>query len=309
MKYSAIFKEIIECNNSDEVFNYLTGTMKESITKWDYFINWSKVFGNIKDFEIDLNTLNYLIGKDDVEKEFKALLKSHPSISTAIPALAACRKKDFKILTSFEHGKFIYKSYFFKYTKGKELTDDEITRIVEFTKGIGLIELFKSKKIKNCVDYLIGVEVGLDSNGRKNRGGKMMEDVVEFYVKDICDRMGYEYIKEATATKVKEKWDKNMTVDKSSRRIDFAVFNGNDLILIETNFYTGGGSKLKATAGEYQTMFDYWKKDGHKFIWITDGDGWKTTKRPFEETFNHIDYTLNLHMVAIGILERIIAYK
>jgi len=96
-----------------------------------------------------------------------------------------------------------------------------------------------------------------------------------------------------------------MTVDKTSRRIDFVIFNGKDLFLIETNFYTGGGSKLKATAGEYQTMFDYWKKDGHKFIWVTDGEGWKTTKRPLEETFNHIDYTLNLDMVAKGVLEKI----
>jgi len=304
MKYSGIFKETIGCNNPDEVFEYLIGSLKKTITRWDYFVNWSKVMGNIKNFEIDLNILNYLIGKENIEEEFKALLKLQPSISAVIPALVACRQKDFQILTSFEHGEFVYKSYSFKYAKGKQLTDDEIARIVEFANGMGLLELFKSKKIKNCVDYLIGVEVGLDSNGRKNRGGKMMEDVVEFYVKDICDRMGYEYLKEATAPKVKEKWGKTMTVDKSSRRVDFAVFNGKDLFLIEANFYTGGGSKLKATAGEYQTMFDYWIKDGHKFIWITDGEGWKTTKRSLEETFIHIDYTMNLDMVAKGLLEK-----
>lgn len=84
------------------------------------------------------------------------------------------------------------------------------------------------------------------------------------------------------------------------------MFTGKDLFLIETNFYTDGGSKLKATAGEYKTMFDYWKNDGHIFIWVTDGYGWKTAKRPLEETFNHIDYTLNLEMVAKGVLEKII---
>jgi len=191
MKYSGIFKETIGCNNSDEVFEYLISSLKKTITKWDYFINWSKVMGNIKNFEIDLNTLNYLIGKENIEEDFKALLKRQPSISAVIPALVACRQKDFQILTNFEHGKFVYKSYSFKYAKSKQLTEDEIAKIVEFAKGMRLLELFQSKKIKNCVDYLIGVEVGLDTNGRKNRGGKMMEDVVEFHVKDICQRNRY----------------------------------------------------------------------------------------------------------------------
>ncbi len=303
MKYSTIYKESIGCNNSDEVFDYLISTLKEAITRWDYFINWSKVLGNIEDLEIDLNTLNYLIGKDNIEEEFKKLLKRNPTIYRTIPALIACRQKDFKILTNFEHGIFVYQDYTFKYDKDQHLSDEEISKTVEFAKGIGLLNLLQTKKIKNCVDYLIGVEVGLDSNGRKNRGGKMMEDIVEFYVKDMCERNGFEYLKEATAPKVKEKWDKTMTVDKSSRRIDFVIFNGKDLYLIETNFYTGGGSKLKSTAGEYKTMFDYWKNDGHKFIWITDGFGWKTTKRPLQETFEHIDYILNLDMVSKKILE------
>lgn len=53
-------------------------------------------------------------------------------------------------------------------------------------------------------------------------------------------------------------------------------------------------------------MFDYWINDGHKFIWITDGIGWNSTKLPLLETFNHIDYILNLDMVLKGILEDII---
>lgn len=306
MKYSNIFKKTIDCGNSNEVFDYLIDTLKDTITRWDYFINWSKVLGNIEDLEIDLNTLNYLIGKENIEKEFRKLLKRNPTLYRVIPALVACRQKDFKILTSFDHGEFVYQNYSFKYNPDIPLTDEEISKAVEFAKGMGLLDLLQTKKIKNCVDYLIGVEVGLDTNGRKNRGGKMMEDVVEFYVKDICERKGYEYLKEATAPKVKEKWGKPLTVDKTSRRIDFVIFNGKELFLIETNFYTGGGSKLKATAGEYQTMFDYWKNDGHIFIWITDGRGWKTTKSSLGETFEHIDYTLNLDMLARGILERII---
>ena len=97
-----------------------------------------------------------------------------------------------------------------------------------------------------------------------------------------------------------------MPVDKSSRRYDFAVHNGQSLYLIETNFYGGGGSKLKATAGEYKALQDYLRKSGHTFIWITDGLGWKTTIRPLEEAFNHIDFVLNLAFVESGVLEHII---
>ncbi|NMB99244.1 MAG: restriction endonuclease [Thermoanaerobaculaceae bacterium] len=306
MKFSPFFRDSINCNSSEEVFSYLINTLKESITKWDYFVNWNNVFSHIKDLEISLNILNYLIGKENIEEEFRNLLKKHPEVANAIPLLVACRKKNFNILKDFKNGEYLYENYSFDFKNKKSHNEDEINKIVEFAKEIGLLALFQSRRIKNCLDYLIGVEVGLDSNARKNRGGAMMEDIVEFYIAKITQRRNYQYIKQATADKVRDEWNKVMTIDKSSRRIDFAVFKGDELILIETNFYAGGGSKLKSTAGEYRTMFDFWSNDGHKFIWITDGYGWKKAKKPLEETFNHIDYLLNLEMVAKGLLEKIL---
>lgn len=133
-----------------------------------------------------------------------------------------------------------------------------------------------------------------------------MEKIVETFVKKLCNRHKFDYIKEATSRKVLAKWNLNLSVDKSSRRFDFAVFNGTNLYLIETNFYGGGGSKLKSTAGEYKSLYDFLANDGHKFIWITDGLGWKGTARPLEETYNHIDYLLNLKMLTHGLLDDII---
>ena len=178
--------------------------------------------------------------------------------------------------------------------------------MIEFAKSTGFLELLQTKRIKSIVDYVIGVEVGLGSNGRKNRGGKSMETIVEFFVKDICQRNQFEYIKEATAKKVKQEWGLTLEVDKSSRRIDFIVKNNSKMFLIETNFYSGGGSKLKSTAGEYKAMYEFWKKYGHEFIWITDGYGWKSTRLPLEETFEYINYILNLEMVSKGLLKGII---
>ena len=267
MKYSNIFLERIQCKNSDEVFAYLIDNLRNTITTWEYFVNWSKVFGNIEQIEVDLNILNYLIGKDDIEKEFSKLLKKHPSIYNTIPIIIACRQSNFDILAEYNKEGFVSKKYSF--AKESTLTKQQIDDAVEFANGCGFLDLLKNKRLKSIVDYVIGVEVGLDSNGRKNRGGTMMEEIVGYFIDDMCQRNNYEYIPEATSSKVMSKWGIKMTVDKSSRRVDYAVYNGKFLYLIETNFYSGGGSKLKSTAGEYTTMYDYWKNDGHKFIWIS----------------------------------------
>lgn len=301
MKHSKIFKKHIDCENSQEVFSYLMTTLKKTITGWDYFVNWAKVFDNIREVEIDLNILNYLIGKEDIENELASLLKKHPSVARLIPALIACRENKFDILSSYDKDSFKYDTYDF--SKPDQI---DIPKVVEFASSVGFLDLLKSKRIKSIVDYVIGVEVGLDSNGRKNRGGKAMEAIVEFFVKDICQRNQFDYMKEATAKKVKKQWGVTLEVDKTSRRIDFVIKKNNSLILIETNFYSGGGSKLKSTAGEYKSVFDLWKKGGYEFIWITDGYGWTKTQLPLEETFEYIDYILNLEMVTKGLLEGII---
>jgi type II restriction enzyme len=299
MNYSNHFDNRIGCQDSQAVLDYFYRTLKKTITRWDYFVNWAKVFGNVGNIEKELNLLNYLIGKDNIEQEFLELIKEYPSIIKLIPILVACREKHFEILTNFENGIFTY-DFFQIDTK----TDPK--SVLVFAQSIGFLELLKSKRIKSVVDYVIGVEVGLDSNGRKNRGGTSMESIIEFFVKDVCQKNRLQYMPQADAKKIRQNWGLTLNVDKSERKIDFAVKKQNKLILIETNFYGGGGSKLKATAGEYKSMFDFWKSSGNDFIWITDGKGWETTKRPLEETFNHINYILNLDMVSKGLLEDII---
>jgi type II restriction enzyme len=148
---------------------------------------------------------------------------------------------------------------------------------------------------------MIGVEAGLDSNARKNRGGDAMENIVEVFVDDVCQKHRFEYLKEANADKIRKKWGYNVPVDKSSRRYDFAINNQKELFLIETNFYGGGGSKLKSTAGEYRNLFNVLNGQ-YKFIWITDGLGWRVTARPLRETFDNNDFVLNLSVLEKNIL-------
>ncbi len=303
MKYLKAFRERIGCSSPDEVFKYLIDTLKDTITQWDYFVNWARVLGNIQGIEMDLHLLDYLVGKENIDQAFADLLRRYPQVARLIPVLIACRQRQFSILT-YDHGDFQYKS--FRFTEKEALTDEEVAEAVEFARSAGFLDMLRQKKVKSVVDYVIGVEVGLDSNARKNRGGRMMEGIVESFVKGICDKHGFEFVPQATASKVRERFDLAMTADRSNRRVDFVVCTGPRLCLVETNFYGGVGSKLKATAGEYQTVFDYWKKSGHEFVWVTDGKGWRSTQRPLREAFDHIDYVLNLEMVAKGLLEDIL---
>ncbi|NES82808.1 MAG: restriction endonuclease [Moorea sp. SIO2B7] len=307
MKFNPVFKQYLDCSNQAEVFNYLQNNLVDSLTLWDYFVNWNKVITNFRQIEINLNLLNYLIGKENLESEFRRLLKQYPEVICVIPILLACRNSDFKILTSYSQGELNYKSFSFK-PKSK-LNEQEIDEIITFMAKTGIIELFRNKTIKSLPDYVLGVEVGLDSNARKNRGGKTMETIVESILKQICKEPDLLLMSQATSPKIRKEWGVNIEVDKSTRRFDFAVKNEDALYLIETNFYGGGGSKLKATAGEYRDLFNFISSQGYKFIWITDGIGWKSTLRPLEETFNYIDYTLNLNMLSTGLLSQIILHK
>jgi type II restriction enzyme len=252
-------------------------------------------------FEKELNILNYLIGKDNLEKEAFDLFKKYPDAIKAIPTLLAVREAAIDVLIDSKN--FKYKNLnFFQF----EYTDSEINDIVEFVIKTGFGDLILKKQIKNFVDYATGVEVGLDSNGRKNRGGTLMESLVEEFVADTCENLNLQYLAQATSKKIKEQWNIDVAVDKSSRQLDFAINNNGKLFFIECNFYGGGGSKLKSTATEYIEMNRYWNKQGIDFIWITDGAGWKSTLKPLREYFDKADYLINLELLRENILNSIV---
>ena len=279
-------------------FNKLVTTFKSSIKTWDYFVNWKKVFSNSSDLEIALNKLNYLLGKDNLEDEFRKLYSSNPDIVKALPILLAVRENRIEIFD-----KATKNSEFFDFT-GQEQAPE---KYFEFLEKSGLARLFQSDGIKNLVDYVMGVEVGLDSNGRKNRGGTLMEEIAGAFVSDFCQKNGYEYMAQARSTNIKSKWGIDVKVDKSERSFDFAVYNpvSKKIKLFEANFYNGGGSKLKAVCGEFRSLYDELKAQDIDFVWITDGLGWRSLKRPLEETYNHNEYVLNLNMLESGVLNEL----
>lgn len=297
----------LNLKSDDELFQYFTDTLKlKGITQWDYFVKWEKVFNNITPFEVELNILNVLIGKENTKKELTKLILEYPKVVNVIPLLLAIRfkNKNDQIINIVSDIKTFEYDHFDLSIKTPNKVEAE--NIADFFVGCGLAALVKDKKVKNLVDYATGVEVGLDSNGRKNRGGHQMENAVETYIQETCEELKLPYLKEANAKAIKVAWNIDLAVDKSSRRIDYVINKNGKLYFFEVNFYGGGGSKLKSTATEYVKMNDYWNKQNIEFIWITDGAGWLSTLLPLREYFDKAEYLLNLEMLKNGILKNLL---
>lgn len=292
--------QLLNIKDENELFDKISNSFKTKITQWNYFVNWDKVMRNIEPVETELNILNTLIGKENLEDEIIKIIKKYPEVIKSFPILLAIRDKSIEILIDTKN--FICRNFNFKQ---RDLSNEEIKDLSDYILKSGFGEILKDRKIKNLVDYVTGVEVGLDSNGRKNRGGQLMENLVEEFIAETTEELSIKYMAQATAKKIKAEWNIDLTVDKSSRIIDFAINNNGKLYFAEVNFYGGGGSKLKSTATEYVKMNEYWNNQGVEFIWITDGAGWKSTLKPLREYFDKADYLLNLELLKDGVLKKI----
>lgn len=295
--------------SSDEIFEHLINTLKDSIYTWDYFTDFEKSMSNAKKYKKELNQLNDLLNEDEIsiEQKFLQIVNNNYKTKEALLLLLALRKdklKDVAIIEDFET--LNSKNKYTLFTSKVVLTKDEEKDLLKFFVESGLKKFFVDKEVNSLLDYCKGIEVGMDTNARKNRTGTSMETICETYVKKLCDKYGYSYISQATADKIKSEFGRTIHLDKINRRFDFAINTPKNCYLVEVNFYSGGGSKLKATAGEYKEVSDMLESQGLKFIWFTDGKGWNTAKTALRETFEHNDYIFNLDMIKDGVLEEVI---
>ena len=299
MKMVDAYKNI-GVDTKEAVFDYFMNNLKDTIRTHDFYVAWEKVLHNISIIEVSLNIMNSLIGKTNIEQELKALIKSYPEVVPIIPILLACRESALKIA---DIGGDLEYSFKIK----ASFTDEEINKIVSFASKSGLLKILSDKSIKNLVDYCLGVEVGLDTNARKNRSGTVMENLIEVYIDKICKKHNYRYLARANVSKIKDTFGEDVPTNKTNRIFDFVISTGSRIYLLEVNFYGSSGTKLKAVAGEFTSLSELVKsKDNVGFIWITDGLGWPSTRQALLETFNAIDFVLNIKMIEDGILEEII---
>ena len=295
--------------------NYLIKSPQERLTIFleslsitnrtpEYYVNWKKVDRETRKYELELNTLNYLIGKDDIYLEALRLFTKQPNLLKAIPSLIASRDRVLDILTIDNDDNMSFEQLNFKTIDPSRIDD-----YMKFIEQSGLLMFLQHHANRSLVDYVYGVETGLDSNARKNRSGTTMEGILERHVSKIAQEQNLEWKAQATAQFIKEKWGITVPVDKSERRFDVAVYSKekHKVWLIETNYYGGGGSKLKAVAGEFTELsqFVVTSDDAVEFVWVTDGQGWKTAHLPLAEAFSHITNVFNLEMLREGFLSEL----
>lgn len=258
-----------------EQFKTFLSQLSETNATLDYFVDFEKVKGNVRKIALKLNQLNYLIGKDNLEKAINDLYEENPKVFEVLDILIAVRNKNAKTLDNT--GKITLLKSYFTSPKG----------VLEYICETGLAEVFKNKEISNLVDYVFGIEVGLDTNARKNRGGDNMSKAVSL----LFDREEIYYKKEVNSTLFLD--IESLGVDV--KRFDFVIKTRKKTYLIETNFYNTGGSKLNEVARAYSEVAPKINQyENYEFVWITDGQGWLSAKNKLEEAYNTIPSVYNL---------------
>lgn len=285
----------------EEKLKYFLSTLSITNRTPEYYVNWEKVNGGVKKHALALNTLNYLIGLNNLYEEAIQLFTQQPNLLEAVPVLFASRDVHLDVMEVDED-----KSIFFYNLDFKNVDTTNIQKYVDFMQKSGLLDFLKHSANRSLVDYAYGVEVGLDSNGRKNRSGKVMEDLLEGQLRAVADFYGYQTMTQATAHRMRQEWQVEVPVDKSERKFDGALFDSHKrrLFLFETNYYGGGGSKLKSVAGEFKSLYNHiiQNSEGIEFVWVTDGQGWKTTAKPLSEAFAVIPNIFNINQLHHGYL-------
>lgn len=284
--------------NNRNFSEWLLG-FRDSIADYGYYIDFDKVHRNVDNIKVELNILNSLIGSNNIETDFENLINKYPETLKCIPLLLAVRSNEIYAIDG--DGDYTYNF------KNPNLS---VEQYKVFMRKTGLFDLIENHIVNNLVDYATGVETGLDSNGRKNRGGHLMENLVESFIQKAGFLKDESYFKEMYIHQITDKWDIDLSAisnqGKMEKRFDFVVKTPTMIYGIETNFYGSGGSKLNETARSYKTLaLETDTIDGFTFVWFTDGKGWTSARHNLEETFDVMEHVYNINDMENGIIDAI----
>ena len=276
-------------------------TFTDSIANYKYYIDFETIYKNAEIYKIELNMLNSLIGSNDIENEFKDLVKKYPEVLKCIPTLLAVRHSEIIVLDE-DGNKFEYDFKKMNY---------DVEQYKVFMKETGLFDLLQNHMVNNLYDYVLGVECGLNSNARKNRGGHLMEDLVEKFIQKAGFKKGETYFKEMYLQDIEEKWKLDMSFisnkNQATKRFDFVIKTDSCIYGIETNLYDVVGSKLNETARSYKMLSEESNNViGFEFVWFTDGMGWISARNNLKETFDNMGNIYNINDMKNGIIQEII---
>lgn len=285
-------------------FNEWLSTFRSSIADYGYYTDFEKVYKNVSEIKVELNILNSLINSKNIENDFDNLINKYPETLKCIPILLAVRANE--IYCQDENGSELFKFV----SDSKNFNDISFKKYKNFMKKTGLFNLLENHIVNNLIDYVLGIETGLDSNGRKNRGGHLMENLVEKFINKSGLMRDTDYFKEVYINQINKMCDIDLSAisnnGKAEKRFDFVVKTSNMIYGIETNFYGSGGSKLNETARSYKTLaLEAEGIDNFTFVWITDGKGWVSARHNLEETFDVMQHIYNIKDLETGIINKI----
>ena len=295
------YKKHLNLSTVDEICKAISDTLIETNYTYNFFVNWSKVTKNRDAFKYEIALLKSLKNSSNPVVDFRDLLAKYPEVIKVIPILLACRDGIIKVLNSIETG-LQHKSFdFSKRSYGSKNIDD----IVRFTKNTGLLDMLC--KMDSATDYLLGVEVGLDTNARKNRSGLFLERMVTETLKELSGRNSdLVFVEQKSFGYVEDRYNVRIPPTLRNRKFDYTVINKGKATNIEANFYSGTGSKPSEIVSSYTDRNRVLTSAGWKFVWLTDGMGWKKMQRPLHVGVENIDYVINASLVRKGLLEQII---
>ena len=258
-------------------FNKFMSQLQETNQTLDFFCDFDKIAANVDNIKLSLCMLNSMIGTTDLRRSVETIWNRDRSAFSVMDILIAVRSGGKKVVLNSAGDCIILDKLF-----------TSIDGVMEYLEGTGLADLFRQKKINNLVDYVFGIETGLDSNARKNRSGHVMEGMVA----KILSKHNIPYRQEVYSSEWPEISD---VLGDDEKRFDFVVETSDKTYLIEVNFYSGGGSKLNEVARSYSDIAPKINSvPGFEFIWITDGIGWKSAKNKLQEAYNIIPSIYNL---------------
>ena len=262
--------------HTKEQFDVFMSQLIETNVTLSFFSDFAKILSNVDAVSMKLNQLNYLIGKDDMDAAIRRLWDENAKAFSVLDILIAVRKGDNKKAID-RNGRIRLIEDFFK-------TPEDV---IEYVEDTGLRQVLQDCRITNLVDYVFGVETGLDTNARKNRSGDIMGNKVAGLFTDG----GVDFRREVNSTE----FEALECLGEDRKRFDFLVETAVTKYLIEVNFYSGGGSKLNEVARSYSELAPKINRvPGFEFVWITDGIGWRSARNKLEEAFYTIPEVYNL---------------
>ncbi len=286
----------------DSVMAEFNRSVLGSNRSFDFFVGWGKVDENVQQAEADLRELDSLRGRPNLPVALAELLGRRPSVARLLPLLIAWRETRGNVLTEDPSGEFRLIAYQFDQTSS--LTQAEATKLVEFCQKTGFLE--RLPEIADLMSYYRGVEVGMDTNARKNRSGKFMEDRVAPILSDIAQKNPtWQFVPQQSFRRLQE-----MHIDippaYSDRKPDFVMLGPSARkVNIEVNFYDKLGSKPQEIVDSYIRRAESLKEAKWEFVWITDGPAWKMGTNQLRIAFNELNAVLNLSFCRRGVLHRI----